>query len=79
MAAACVQATPIRSTYMWQGKLASHEETLLSIKTLQSAYPKVQSLIREAHSYDTPEIIAQPVTGVSMSYIDWVASQVDPD
>jgi periplasmic divalent cation tolerance protein len=75
--AACVQLTPIRSKYLWKGKVAFHEETMLTIKTLQSAYPKLQSAIMEAHSYDVPEIVGQPVTGISRAYFDWIVSQVD--
>lgn len=74
--AACVQLTPIKSKYLWKDGIAFHEETMLTIKTLLSAYPAVQSLILEAHSYETPEIIAQPVTGISRAYFEWICAQV---
>jgi len=76
--AACVQLSQIRSKYIWQGKVAFHDETLLTIKTLETAFPKLQAAVMEASSYDVPEILAQPVTGCSKAYFDWIVSQVDP-
>lgn len=74
--AACVQMTPIRTKYMWKGNVAFHDETLLTIKTLHTLYPKVQSLILKTASYELPEVIAQPVVGCSKAYFDWIVSQV---
>jgi periplasmic divalent cation tolerance protein len=75
--AACVQLTQIKSKYLWEGKIAFHDETMLTIKTLQSAYPRVQAAITQAHSYDVPEIIATPVVGTTRAYFDWIIGQVD--
>ena len=75
--AACVQLSQIKSKYLWEGKVAFHDETLLTIKTLHSAYPRLQAAIVQAHSYDVPEIVATPVVGITRAYFDWIIAQVD--
>ena len=72
-AAACVnQLAPCVSTYRWQGKIETATEVPLLIKTSQSAYPRLEQLIREAHPYELPEIIAVPVVAGLPTYLDWV-------
>ena len=59
---ACVQILPIESLYRWQGAIESAREYRLEIKTLASLYPAMERLILRHHPYDTPEIIALPIT-----------------
>jgi len=70
--AACVQQTPIRSTYRWEGKVVRDEEILLFIKTRTVLYPQIEAWIQSHHSYDTPEIVMLPVTGGLDDYLAWV-------
>ncbi len=75
-AAACVnQLAPCISTYHWQGKIETVTEVPLLIKTTQAAYPRLEKLIRAAHPYELPEIIAVPVTIGLPAYLDWVAAE----
>lgn len=75
-AAACVnQLAPCFSTYRWQGNIESVSEVPLLIKTTQAAYPRLEKLIREAHPYELPEIIAVSVTAGLPAYLDWVRSE----
>lgn len=75
-AAACVnQLAPCISTYRWQGKIETATEVPLLIKTTQAAYPRLEKLIRAAHPYELPEIIAVPVTIGLPDYLDWVATE----
>jgi len=77
-AAACVnQLAPCVSTYHWQGKVESASEVPLLIKTTSSAYPRLEKLIREAHPYELPEIIAVPLTMGLPSYLDWVGGETE--
>jgi periplasmic divalent cation tolerance protein len=75
--AACVQILPpIISIYRWEGKLEKSSEILLLIKTTRAAYPALEKLIKEKHSYQTPEIISLPVeTGLKV-YLDWLTASV---
>ena len=75
-AAACVnQLAPFISTYHWQGKIETATEVPLLIKTTQAAYPRLEKLIRAAHPYELPEIIAVPVSTGLPAYLDWVATE----
>jgi len=74
--AACVQMAPITTKYLWQGEVAFHEEVMVTIKTLQTFYPKVQAAILKNSTYELPEVIATPVVGCSKAYFDWIVTQV---
>jgi len=47
------------------------------IKTTQAAYPRLEQLIRAAHPYELPEIIAVPVTAGLPAYLDWVNQETN--
>jgi periplasmic divalent cation tolerance protein len=71
--AACVQILPeIESVYRWQGKIERQSEVLLLIKTTKSKFDELEREVRALHSYDTPEIIAVPVTAGSTPYLEWL-------
>ena len=73
--AACVQILPeIESVYRWQGKIERQSEVLLLAKTTSSRFDELEKEVRALHSYDTPEIIAVPVTAGSTPYLDWLES-----
>ncbi len=75
--AACVnQLAPCTSTYRWQGKIETATEVPLLIKTTPDAYPRVENLIRAAHPYELPEIIAVPVTTGLPAYLDWANGEI---
>lgn len=75
-AAACVnQLAPCTSTYRWKNNIETATEVPLLIKTTQAAYPRLEKLIREAHPYELPEIIAVLVTAGLPSYLDWVDAE----
>ncbi|MBY0577172.1 MAG: divalent-cation tolerance protein CutA [Gallionellaceae bacterium] len=72
-AAACVnQLAPCTSTYRWRGNIETANEVPLLIKTTQAAYARLEAMIRAAHPYELPEIIAVPVTAGLPAYLDWV-------
>src|ERR1044071_6549579 len=61
--AACVQILPeIESVYRWQGKVERQAEVLLIAKTTMGKFDELEREVRSLHSYDTPEIVAVPVT-----------------
>ncbi len=75
-AAACVNLlAPCTSTYRWQGNVESATEVPLLIKTTRAAYPRLEKLIREAHPYELPEIIAVSVTAGLPAYLDWIGNE----
>ncbi len=76
--AACVQQSPIRSVYRWEGRVVQDEELLLLIKTQSHLYPQVEAWIKAHHSYDVPEIIQLPVETGLPAYLQWVESETGP-
>jgi periplasmic divalent cation tolerance protein len=75
--AACVQILPeIESVYHWKGEVRREPEVLLLAKTTQARFPLLEREVRALHSYETPEIIALPVTGASAPYLEWLTAAV---
>ena len=60
---ACGQRTgPVTSRYWWQGSLEQSEEWLVLLKTRSGLTSSVIDAVIADHPYDTPEVIALPVT-----------------
>lgn len=71
--AACASIIPtVRSTYWWEGKLMTDQESLLLIKTTTDKFNSLEEIIRKVHSYKVPEIIAIPVNQGFQPYLEWV-------
>jgi periplasmic divalent cation tolerance protein len=75
--AACVQIMPaMESVYRWQGKIERQSEVLLIAKTVRSRFEELEREVRALHSYETPEIVALPVTASSAPYLKWLSTSV---
>ena len=75
--AACVNVLPpIRSCYVWEGKLTWSEEILLLIKTTTARFSQLEERIRALHTYEVPEIIGVPVEDGIASYLQWIERAV---
>ena len=53
-------------------------EVLLIAKTERSRFEEVEREVRALHSYETPEIIALPITAGSAPYLKWLSASLDP-
>jgi periplasmic divalent cation tolerance protein len=74
--AACVQISgPITSTYWWQGNIEQAEEWVCTAKTRSELYNEVEQAIREAHTYDVPEILAVDIVAGNADYLSWVMQE----
>jgi len=74
--AACVNIAPVRSCYIWEGKLSLNPEALLIIKTTREGFEPLKKRIAELHSYAVPEIIALPIAEGHQPYLDWLSRSV---
>ena len=72
--AACIQAMPVRSHYVWQGQLQNEAEDLLLIKAKAEDWADVERAIRAVHDYETPEILRFDIDAGAQSYLDWITS-----
>jgi periplasmic divalent cation tolerance protein len=74
--AACAQTVgPITSTYWWEGRLEESEEWLVLLKTTAALFEELAAVVRDAHSYDVPEIIAVPVRAGNTAYLAWITGE----
>ncbi|KAK2992100.1 hypothetical protein RJ640_023483 [Escallonia rubra] len=79
--AACVNRVPgmcpcyctrIESVYQWQGEIQTDSEELLIIKTRESLLEALTAHVKANHEYEVPEVIALPITGGNLQYLEWI-------
>jgi len=74
---ACVNILPqINSLFWWNGTIDAAEESLLVAKTTASHLDDVVRLVKESHGYDIPEVIAVPIVGGNLDYLEWMDREV---
>ena len=77
--AACVQILPeIESIYRWRGNVERQSEVLLTAKTVTSKFAELEREVRVLHSYETPEIVAVPISACSAPYLEWLVTSTEP-
>lgn len=76
--AACTSFLPITSIYTWNGEVHQAQEWQLIIKTDLQSFVRLESRIRQLHTYEVPEIIALPIIAGSQPYLQWIANHVQP-
>lgn len=74
--AACVQIAPISSTYRWQDEICHEDESLISAKTAPRLLPRIEKHLVTTHSYDVPELVAQPISWTSAAYGQWLTENL---
>ena len=78
--AACVNIlSPCHSVYRWKGVVECADEVPMLIKTTEARYAALEELVRARHPYETPELVALPVTHGLHDYLAWVAAETTPD
>lgn len=74
--AACVNVlADCTSVYRWEGRNESVTEVPVLIKTLAQHYARLEQLIKSAHPYELPEIIAVPISSGLPAYLNWIAEE----
>lgn len=78
--AACVNIVPsIQSIYRWEGKVARDQESLMIIKSTEERYAELERLVKELHSYTTPEVVALKIERGSEQYLKWLRESTEQD
>ncbi len=76
--AACVSTVDkVDSMFSWNGETCNEHELLLIIKTKKDLFEKIESVIKELHSYNVPEIIGLPVIIGSEDYLGWIEHETN--
>lgn len=74
--AACVNIVPsVDSLFWWHGQLDSAREALLVVKTRAALVDQVVELVKQVHSYSTPEVIALPILSGNDDYLKWIQAE----
>ena len=75
--AACVQLLPeMESVYRWKNEVQREKEVLMLAKTTAAKFAELEQTVRAMHSYETPEIVAVPITAVSEAYRVWLLDSI---
>jgi periplasmic divalent cation tolerance protein len=70
---ACVNIIKgVRSLFWWKGKINTADEVILIIKTKDSLYAKLKTMIKNNHPYSVPEIISFKIDQINQEYMEWL-------
>lgn len=58
-----------------EGEIETASEWQVLFKTTETRYAELEVYLREAHDYDTPEIIATPIVRGSAAYLEWLEQE----
>ncbi|KAL9265876.1 CutA 1, chloroplastic-like protein [Drosera capensis] len=62
----------VESVYEWKGEIQTDSEELLIIKTRESLLGALTEHVKANHEYELPEVIALPITGGNLQYLEWI-------
>ncbi|MFN0218052.1 MAG: divalent-cation tolerance protein CutA [Hyphomicrobium sp.] len=76
--AGCINVLPaMTSVFVWKGRTETADEAVLIAKLPTAGAAAAIAFIAEHHSYDTPAILALPITMGFLPYLEWLAAGVD--
>jgi periplasmic divalent cation tolerance protein len=64
----------INSIYKWEGKLCEDSESVLILKTKKENFSRIETRIKELHSYDCPCIISFDIDQGSTGFLNFIDS-----
>lgn len=77
--AVCVQVEgPVRSHYVWEGKVESAEEHRLTLKCLDEQLPALEAAVLARHPYSVPQWVVVDASRVGEKYLSWARSGRQP-
>jgi len=78
--AACANIFPAHiSLYEWQGDVKNEEEVAVIFKSTDAQFAALKAAILDKHPYETPCIVALPITDGHAPFLEWVAAQSSSD
>lgn len=72
LAAAVNVLASVTSVFVWQGKMETADETLMTAKLAAVGADRAVAYIVANHPYETPGVLVIPVVGGSADYLAWV-------
>lgn len=64
------------SVYRWEGAVQEEGEVVLVAKTVEEHVQAAARRVREAHSYDSPCVVALPIAGGDADFLSWLREEV---
>ena len=75
---ACANILPgVTSVYHWQGTIEEGAEVALILKARADDFAAAAEVIRAHHSYDTPAIMAWPITAMDDATQAWLMGETE--
>jgi periplasmic divalent cation tolerance protein len=71
--AACTNIFPVKSIFMWKGKLQKQREAVVIAKTKEK-FNRIKKEVENIHSYEVPCIISFTVDS-NKKFLNWVNQQ----
>lgn len=65
------------SIYRWQNKIENSTECTLLLKTLDDCFARIESVVKEFHSYDCPCIISWNIERIAPEFLHWMESETN--
>ncbi len=75
---ACVSLQTTQALYHWEGEIQMDGEVQLLMKTTADRLERLQQVVGELHSYDTPEWLCWPAIA-SPAYERWAVQVLSSD
>ncbi len=73
---ACANILPAaESLYWWDGAIEHAHEAVLICKTTEEVWPAFERRARALHPYETPCIVALPLTRGFAPFMQWIADE----
>lgn len=63
------------SLYWWKGEIEEARECLCVLKTTDASFPALEARVRELHPYETPCIVALPISFGSAPFLRWIEEE----
>jgi periplasmic divalent cation tolerance protein len=74
--AGCCNIFPVKSAYLWKGKIEKAREYAIIIKTSERNFPVVEKEIKRLHSYEVPCIEGWDVSRAEKAYAAWFDTEL---
>lgn len=74
---ACVNILPVTKSEYWsKGKIESHSEVLMIVKTKTNLYSQIEKEVKKLHPYTVPEIISFKIDKGNKDYLNWISEVI---
>ena len=74
--AGCCNIFPVKSSYLWNGKIEKADEFAIIIKTGDRSFNAIEKEIKKLHSYEVPCIEGWKISHAEKNYAKWFETEL---